>query len=269
MEESVTDRSDLCTTPHDSDRRALPGLRLCGSCRDHLEDNIAALPGLYEQLAEELGTTTSARGLAVSGSSSEPLPINPAIADHRDQIQHDLVWWAIYVAGERNISTPERGTPAAVADWLGRHIEWIAGNQAAAEECPAVMRELAGRARSLLNPEHMLHTGERCRVVSGEERCDGVIRFVQGHDDAWVARCTACGPQATEPYLHGKVAGRWVTLERVQAYALGQFGIRATAATVRSWAMRERIEQTEQHGRVWYDLGSIQRYLSERGKVAS
>jgi hypothetical protein len=260
--------SDLCVTPHDPDRRALPTLRLCGSCRDHLERLLAEMPALYADLGRALATTGSG-GQRVSGTAAEPLPINPAVAEHRHQIQHDLVWWVVYVAQTRGIALPARSEPAVTAAWLTTHVEWLAADRAAAEECLPVMRALAGRARGLLDPDRRLHTGERCRVVAEEgERCEGTIAMVLGADDGWRARCSHCGTQEAAAYLHDKLAGRLVTIERVEAYVLHHHGVRVARATIRSWAAREHVQTSEQNGATWYDLGSVERYLSERGRMA-
>jgi hypothetical protein len=260
--------SDLCVTPHDGDRRALPGLRLCGSCRDRLTGHLAVLPGLYERLAGILATGGST-GQRVSGSAAEPLPINTAVADHREQIRHDLVWWCLYVAHERGLDGPANSAPHTTCAWLAPHLDWLAADQAGAQECLPVMRELAGRARALLDPDRRLATGERCRQTVDGERCDGTIRMIQGHDEAWSARCSVCGPQEAAAYLHDGIAGRWVTIERVRAYVLRAHGVTVTDARVRKWSQRGHIAQTIEHGRVWYELASVDKYLTERGKVAS
>jgi hypothetical protein len=262
--------SDLCVTDHgDSERRALPGLRLCGGCHDRLVRDLSDLPHLHDRLGDHLGTGGSAAfGGRVSGSSAAPLPINPAVADHRDQIRHDLVWWAILVADMRGHAQPANTVPA-IAAWLGRHVDWIAATLPAAEECPGVMRGLVGRAHSLLDPNRKLTTGERCRTTDEDgARCNGLISMVQAPDETWTARCTVCGPQTAAPYLHDKVAGRWVTLDRVRAYALRAHGVRAERATIRSWAARGRVQTRTEADTTWYDLGSVQRYLTERERMA-
>jgi hypothetical protein len=145
--------NDLCVLDHGDDpAEALPTLRLCRSHRDGLRRDLERLPSLHARLATALATGGTSSGTGrVSGSSSEPLPIRADVADLRDQIRHDLVWWAIFVAEERGHAQPAN-TVHAIAEWLGRHVEWIAGHSVAAVECPPVMRSLAGRAHALLNP---------------------------------------------------------------------------------------------------------------------
>jgi hypothetical protein len=67
--------------------------------------------------------------------------------------------------------------------------------------------------------------------------------------------------------MHDRVSGRWVTVERVQAYALHNHGVRVAGATVRDWVRRERIESKDEQGKTWYELGSVQRYLAKRAEV--
>jgi hypothetical protein len=277
--------SNLCVLPHDEDAEALPALRLCRAHRRRLEHDLADLPRLHAELGDALTPGSSGGGYVTIGGGIPTgrgtddagplaihegrLPINPAVAEHRDQIKHDLVTWCLFVADQRGLTKLPADTVPDIAKWLLPHVEWIAGHASAAVECPPVMRELVGRARGLLDPKRKLPTGERCRMApDGAERCAGLITMVQASDETWSARCSVCGPQEAAPYLHDRAAGRWVTIERVRAYALRAHGVRAERATIRSWAARQRVTTTTTDGVTWYDLGSVQRYLSERGKMA-
>ncbi len=263
--------SDLCVQDHgDEQPRALPSLRLCPGCRSKLRSDLEALPGLYADLETALARGSSPRyGSRVSGSSAEPLPINAAAADHRDQIRHDLVWWVKFVAEERGLAGLPDDRVSEIAAWLGTHVDWIAAHPVAAVECPPVMRGLAARARGLLDPKRRLQTGERCRMTpDGAERCPGVISMVQGSDETWDARCSVCGPQEAAPYMRDRLTGRWVTRERVVAYALRRHGVRIRLDTVRQWAARGHITATSEHGAVWYELGTVEAYLARRHMMA-
>lgn len=255
--------ADLCVADHDDDRRALPSLRLCGSHRDRLERDLAALPGLHADLATILGTGGTQSGAGpVSGSSTKPLPIRADVADLRDQIRHDLVWWVLDIARARGLVDLPEDTVARCAGWLVKHVDWIAAQPDTAVDCPPVIGELAGRARAMLDPNRRLKIGERCRAVDEDgERCRGVVSMVQKPDETWTARCSECGPQEAAAYLHDKVAGRWVTIERVEAYALRRHGVRVPRATVRSWASRGNITHRTEGDRVWYELGSVEQRL--------
>lgn len=201
--------SSFCVTDNgDEGRRALPGLRLCPGCRDHLERDIAALPGLYADLERVLATTGQA-GQRVSGSSSEPLPINPAVADHRHQIAHDLTMWCVFVAEARGHTLPvdhitdrlgkTRAAftpPTITAPWLVAHVDWLAAQPDTAEECPGVMRDLAGRARALIQPSgaRRIEIGPCCESGEGGV-CPGTLwATVRAEDDvrASVIYCGVC-----------------------------------------------------------------------------
>lgn len=268
---TLTERADLCVAIHrdDRDRRALDGLYLCQSCRDHLERLIAEMPARYTELGHALAGGTSGGGQRVSGSASEPLPINPAAADHRAQIAGVLASWCRLVADERGIRPPSGPEVTLTAPWLTVHVDWCAGNRWV-DEMLEEMRKTAGRARGLIDPDRRLPTGERCRTVDDDGgRCDGAIVFIQGGDEQWSARCSECGPQEAAPYLHDGLSGRWVTIERVEAYILRVHGLRVARSTVRSWVAREHIQAREENDKTWYELASVERYLIERRRMSA
>lgn len=204
--------SNLCVLPHDEDAEALPALRLCRAHRRRLERDLADLPRLHADLGDHLAPGTSGGGYVTIGGgiptgrgtdNAGPLaihegrlPINPAVADHRDQIKHDLVWWAIYVADERGHAQPAANTVPAIADWLGRHVEWIAGHHVAAVECPPVMAALVGRARALIAPSGAKRIeigGCRDSVEAGP--CGGTLwATVRAEDDVRPSEIYCDGP---------------------------------------------------------------------------
>lgn len=259
----------ICLAPHrhhpDRPRRAMDGLYLCCGCRAQLGDLLNDLPGLYAQLESRLASGGISTGPAVSGSASEPLPINPGVADHRHQIHHDLVWWCIYTADEFGVDRPATDDPGTTTAFLARYIDHLAANRPAAEELLPVLRQLAGRARAIIDPDRTLTTGERCRAVGEDgERCDGSIAMRQRWDETWMAWCSACGAQEAADYLHDGIAQRWVTIERVEAYVLRVHRLRVARATIRSWAARERVQSKTERDKTWYELGSVNRYLTKR-----
>ncbi|WP_395109800.1 hypothetical protein [Actinomadura sp. SCN-SB] len=179
--------SDLCVNHGEDDApRALPSLRLCAGCRARLRKDIHDLGNLHNDLETVLAHGSSPRyGNRVSGSSSEPLPINPAVADHRDQIRHDLAWWVRYVAEERGLAGLPDNRVSEIAAWLGTHVDWIAAHPVAAVECPPVMRGLVGRARALVAPSgaRRIAIGP-CRGVVDDQACGGTLyATVRAEDD--------------------------------------------------------------------------------------
>jgi hypothetical protein len=192
------------------------------------------------------------------------------VAEHRGQIQAILSSWCRLVVDERGVSLPDSDEVVVTAPWLAKHVDWLAASQGFADDVVHEIRRLTGRAHKLRDPDRRMPIGERCRVVpEGAERCSGTVAMVIGSDELWSARCDVCGPQEAEPYMHDRVSGRWVTVERVQAYALHNHGVRVAGATVRDWVRRGRIESKDEQGKTWYELGSVQRYLIGRERRAA
>lgn len=265
-------RTDICVATHkhdpDRQRRALDGLYLCGGCRDHLEQLVAEMPARYADLGRALAGGSGGGDQRVSGSASEPLPINPAAAEHRKHIEGCLASWCKLVADERGIQPPAGPQVQRTAPWLTVHIDWCAGHRWV-DEMLEELRGLAGRARGIVNPDRRLPTGERCRMVDKDgQRCDGTITMRQG-DAAWRAWCSVCGSQLPAAYMQDSVDGRWVTIERVEAYVLRVHGMRVARATIRSWASREHVQVKTERDKTWYELATVERYLTERGRIAS
>lgn len=267
---TVRHTDDLCIATHRREssrpRRAVDGLYLCEGCLTQLTGNLAQLPGLYDELAELLAVGGQA-GQRVSGSPGRPLPINLGVAEHRGQIQAVLSSWCRVVVDDRGFAPPDSDEVVITAPWLANQAQWLAANQFANEVVHEI-RKLTGRAHKLRDPDRRLTTGERCRVVpEGAERCSGTVAMVISSDELWSARCDVCGPQEAEPYMRDKVPGRWVNVQRVQAFALHNHGVRVAGATVRDWVRRGRISSQEDQGKTWYELGSVQRYLAQRAEV--
>lgn len=259
-------RTDICIARHrldpDRHRRAIDGLYLCHGCRDRLEQLVAEMPARYDELGRALTGGGGGGGQRVSGSSSEPAPINLGVTEHRQHIEGVLASWARLVAEERGIAPPAGPQVVRTAPWLTVHIDWCAGNRWV-DEMLTELRACTGRARAMLDPARRLPTGERCRVTDEDgEQCDGTITMRQSHDEVWKAVCSHCGPQMPGAYMADSVDGRWVTIERVEAYVLRVHGRRVARATVRKWVERERIQSREDNGKVWYELASVERYLS-------
>jgi hypothetical protein len=227
--------NDLCMLDHgDDERRALPGLRLCGSHRDRLERDLRDLPGLHDRLGDHLGDRTEGGAAQFGGGIPTPgtpkvkepltlaetsLPINPAIADLRDQIRHDLVFWCLFVAEKRRLASLPDDTVPAITRWLLGHVEWIAGHEAAAVECPPVFRDLAGRAHRILNPSGAKRIGiGPCRDSVEAGPCGGTLwATCRAEDDPKPSEVYCDGPcgMSKSPeewrrwgreYLRGKVA---------------------------------------------------------------
>lgn len=263
---------DLCVAAHTRDpdrpRRAADGLYLCAGCLAHLERVLVELPELYHELGVAMASAGSAGSSRVSGTPERPLPLNPAMCDHRAHMGAVLASWAELVASERYVSPPGSVEMPRLAVWLVPHITWCAGHGWAGDML-AEVRGLAGRGWALLEPRRRLDIAERCRVVDeGGERCSGEISMVYGLDE-WHALCSVCGRQEAAAYLRDGLAGRWVTVERVRAYAYRTYGVNVEGGTVRSWAARGHVRARGDLTRTWYDLASVDRYLVHRAAVSA
>lgn len=264
---TVRHTDDSCVIPHRAGHqpRAVDGLYACPACLQRLDSQLRALPSRWDQLGRALSPGSSP-GQRVSGSPTTPLPINPAVADLRARIRAVLVSWTMLVCEDRGLTGPANGDVLNTATFLFEHVAWAAGHRWI-DEFAAEITELTGRTRGLLEPtgNRALETGERCRVATDEsDRCAGVITMAIRDDETWTARCSECGPQEPEPYMRDHLAGRWVTVQRVQLYALRTHAVRVTDTTVRSWALRGRITSKAEDGLTWYDLGSVEKYLASR-----
>ena len=197
----MTPPADVCVTEHrvdpDRHRLAADGAWLCRGCITQLHTHLTALPQRYADLEEILGGRAVGGGQRVSGTTERRLPISPAVAEHRHQIAHGLVWWCAYVAGERGIARPASADPATTAGWLARHVDWCAARRPAAEELPAVLRQLTGRAWALLDPAGTRRiTIGPCVTTTGDEPCEGTLyATVRAEDDPRPSAiyCEDCG----------------------------------------------------------------------------
>ncbi|HEX6938401.1 MAG TPA: hypothetical protein VF158_03245 [Longimicrobiales bacterium] len=194
-------RTDLCVQPHDTEWPAAPPLRLCQTCYDRLRGDLADLGRLYVELERVLPAGSSPRyGQRVTGSSSRPLPVSVPVVEVRDQVRHDMAWWAQYVATRRRMRPPAGADVPMLARWLAEHAEWIARDRRGAADLPPVIRELAGRARSLAYPSGVrrIEIGPCIQQVDGE-RCTGTVHATvrkEGDPRPSLIYCTGpCGAQ--------------------------------------------------------------------------
>lgn len=265
--------TDICVLEHRQDpdrpRRALDGAYLCHGHHTELERHIAELPARYDDLARPKG----AGGPKITHATDPGLSVDEAAANLRAQIQHDLLWWCIYVADQRGINRPTSADPSATATWLTVHVEWLAANRPAAEELLPVLRELTGKAIGITDiPARRVDLGEQCLVHADGERCVGEITIIVRGDE-WIARCSECvGDQEATQYLRIVQRGQWVTADSVIRLA-ALFGIVANSDAIRQWKHRKHIRGIVGDVENLYDLESVQRYLvkrqTEREKVGA
>lgn len=259
---------DTCLARHrdEQPRIAIDGGYICAGHLARLRRDLADLPTLHTDLADQQAHGHNTSGQRVSGSPGRPIPINPALTAHRDRIRATLVSWCLLVMEERGLEGPADTVPAMAA-WLDKHTLWLACHSGVAPEVVDEIRGVVGRGRRLLEPPPTrLETGERCKATTADgQRCPGTVTLLMDADEEWTARCGECGPQEPAEYMRNRAKGRMVDMERVRAYARRVWRQEVSAATVRSWLARGHIQG--EGG--WYELGSVERYLSGRGQVAS
>jgi hypothetical protein len=256
--------TDLCVQTHRTDperpRPALDGLRLCHGHHNELECLIAELPARHN----DLDRPKRPGGPKISFSNDPGLNIDETAANLRAQIQHDLLWWAIYVADQRGLNRPRNANPSTTAAWLTRHTTWLAADPHAAETLLPVLRELTGKAIGITDiPARRVQLGEQCLVHTDGDRCTGEITIIIRGDE-WIARCSECvGDQEATQYLRIAQRGQWVTADGVIRLA-NLFGITASPDVVRQWKHRRHIRGIVGDVENLYDLESVQRYLVKR-----
>jgi hypothetical protein len=128
---------------------AVEGARLCLVCRSSLAAGLECLPHLYQECERLLGGSEQPRD-KTSGGPMPGMPFNSASAETRTAILGVLASWGGTVAKERRVDPPHR-TVSALADFLGRHVNWLAAHTAAAKACEDVAR-LVRDARRVVFP---------------------------------------------------------------------------------------------------------------------
>lgn len=197
--------SEVCQVPHrrdpDRPRRTAPGSLLCRGCVEHLRDNIAAMPGLYDGLAGVIagGSTGMAAGPISGGDgASGPSGRQIAAAAHQKQILFDLRAHVRWVTRERGLRGTSLTTPLALARWLEPHVDWMA-RQPEPENAVDTFRELRGRAYALIDPRPRTEfeiPGDdgRCPEAVDGQQCEGRlwVSGIQGAAASFEVSCTHC-----------------------------------------------------------------------------
>lgn len=115
--------------------------------------------------------------------------MNPAAAEVRAAIRTVLASWSGLVAEERRLSSPARDVPA-LARFLCRHVEWLAGHPAAGDVAEEI-QDLSRKARKVADPHRVrrVHLGE-CPDIG----CEGtLVALIRTHGDPTPSEivCTA------------------------------------------------------------------------------
>lgn len=140
----------LCHREHPSEREPVPGLRLCGSCLRQTEQNLTALPALYDECVDHVfGAPRNPARQRVAGTR-DVAPLNDSAIETRTNISGVLTSWASTVIEERGVSAPGPSV-RCLTDFLIHHLAWLAGHLAAALFADET-ENLVAQARRTLDP---------------------------------------------------------------------------------------------------------------------
>lgn len=207
-----------CDHPGHPDRPSYsaPGTVLCAGHVSKVESVLSQLSTFDADADQAIHDQALSRhvGAPVSGDPEPPLPIDPRITEHRQQIGQVLASWCQLVAEERDIRPPE-GVTTALCGFLTRHHGWSV-EQPWADDYAAEILELGRRAWSLLNPSgRRQFTNRIMRCVEIDDvdgsRCPGNLWCFLTPDDPYaeaksVLVCDECGHEVT--------SDKWMTYGR-------------------------------------------------------
>lgn len=131
-----------------------------------LVELLREIPGLVEDLAVTICRLdrTGKGGIKVSsGSDEQPLPINMAASDAKDELHNELASWARHVCESRGIAYDGDGSVLGIARWLDENVISLAMTEGS-EEAYVSIEKAMGRCRRAMDiaPEddHVVSTVE-------------------------------------------------------------------------------------------------------------
>ncbi|MBT2467815.1 hypothetical protein J7E97_08000 [Streptomyces sp. ISL-66] len=161
----------------------------CHPCQRRIDDNLAALPGLYAELTAGLAPGAGGNGPRVSGSRSAPVPVRlealSLIADGGvvSTVEAWVVDWA-----DRGYATPSSG--GRLAHRLDHAVGTLRFNLDAATRQHPAIEEFAkeiGHVRRVCTAHAGLQPSAQLTAICP---CGGTLRF---SFDAAEAGCRDCG----------------------------------------------------------------------------
>lgn len=228
------------------------------------------LPELYEACGRRLdGGSPDRTRPRTSGGSPRGMPFNVQAAEARAEILGVLGSWAGAMVEERGVPAPRRTVPS-LGVFLGRHLDWLAGHEAAGEFSVEVAR-LVRRARRVVEPEtrHELRIGACVEadcpglltavLKPGQPGVPGMIRCDHepahrwpGHEWLQLSRrldaASAAGTGSRQAAVAGAEPVRWVTAADVAGLWGLSTGSVYRHASEAGWRRHSRRGQTYYHG---------------------
>jgi len=245
-------------------RTARDGLYLCDLCTRRIAEDARTAAVLHEDLALTL-IVRRGKGERRGNGDSAPIP-DAEVIEARSAIKATLVSIVKVIAEERGFSYPDDEAPA-IAEYIARSAEWLAGHRAAAEHAHD-LRDLASDSRNwrLAYPSgtDRLYIGDCPRPRDDDAACG--TRLYQRADQAEVT-CRGCGYTDTIEWWQRAIVGE--ASGRVDAYAIAAYLSMhwcrpVDASLIWQWAARGHIERygQDERRRTLYDLDQCRQYAA-------
>lgn len=190
-------------------RPAADGARLCQPCTDRVEDGLIELPALDAAMEAVLGQSGDPGGEKVSRTPGGSILVNARAVEARRAVRQFLAAWVLVVAAQRGHQFPGawrvRSRPVGfigpmplehirtveipkLADWLGRHVPWLAAQRFAGEVADQLAQVLsAARSAAYPNPSAIVHLGP-----CPEPDCIGQLTAVVRPRDSLLPSAITC-----------------------------------------------------------------------------
>lgn len=187
-------------------RETAPGLNLCHTCRDQLEQHIAELPALDHDLETALTHTDQRPNDPIRHRPDPGLTLNLTALEARTAIRQQLNATTRMIIDERHLTTHPQPNVPALATFVTRHADWLAAHEEA-QTWANEYAQLHSQARRAAHP-----TGTRRIALAPciEPDCQGTLHaHLRPADDILPSTisCDGTQPHTYEPH-------DWIALGR-------------------------------------------------------